>query len=81
LTAYNIEVFMLGFAGQKAREFNDFLPAYMKEPVKQELRNARYSNSVIADVELAFELDLLSQDALVLLGAKDLRDSGAWKNK
>ena len=72
---------MLGFAGQKAREFSDFLPAYMKEPVKQEFKDARYSKAVVFDVELAFELDLLSQDALVLLGAKDLRDSGAWKNK
>lgn len=81
LTAYNVEAFMLGFAGQKVRSFDDFLPAFMKEPVKDEFVNARYSKSVVFDVELAFELDLLSQDALVLLGAKELRESGAWKKK
>lgn len=72
---------MLGFAGQQVRPFDDFLPAFMKEPVKDEISDARYSKAVVFDVELAFELDLLSQDALVLLGAKDLRESGAWKKK
>lgn len=72
---------MMGFASQKVRDFNDFLPAFMKPPVKNEFKDARYSNAVVRDVELAFELDLLSQDALVLLGAKELRDSGAWKNR
>lgn len=61
-------------------EFTEWLEPWMRPITGDEKpRSNFYSEAVIADVDLAFKLDLLSQDALIALGPKRLRASGAFR--
>ena len=68
------------FAGAKHESYVEFLEPWMRP----ELGGARpavegvFSAAVAADVDLAFDLKVLSQAALVALGPKRLRASGAF---
>ena len=68
------------FAGAKHESYVEFLEPWMRP----ELGDAKpatervFSAAVAADVDLAFDLKVLSQAALVALGPKRLRASGAF---
>lgn len=68
------------FLGVKHESFEEFLEVWMRPtggaPKPRALPT--FSPAAVADVDLAFDLGLLSQDALVALGPKRLRDSGAF---
>lgn len=51
---------------------------YMSPRRSDTPKRSAYSPAVIRDVKLAWKIGVFSQDALVLLGAKRLRDAGAW---
>lgn len=73
--AYSFE----SFAGGKPGEFNEWLPAFMRPTDdKRQAKRAFFSEAVARDVDLAFDLGLLSQAALAALGPKRLRESGAF---
>lgn len=79
MTAYRVEAFMNGFAGERTKDFEDWLPDYIKPPKAQ--LQGKYSPDVVASVEMLFKKNLLSQLALTMLDAAELRKSGAWANK
>lgn len=67
------------FAGGKPGEFLEWTPAFLRPKNASEPRkSAFFSEAVVRDVDLAFDLDLLSQAALAALGPKRLRESGAF---
>jgi hypothetical protein len=69
------------FMGAKHESFEEFLEPWMRPLVSDERARERvnvFSASVIEDVHLAFDLGLLTQDALIALGPQRLRASGAW---
>lgn len=68
------------FLGVKYESFESYLEPWMRPDAGDERgeRRAFFSPGVIRDVDLAFDLGLLSQSALVALGPKRLRESGAF---
>lgn len=65
------------FAGGKPGPFLEWLPAWMRpEGGKTE---PFFTPTIVNDVDLAFQLDYLSQGALAALGPTRLRASGAFK--
>lgn len=73
--AYSFE----SFAGGKPGEFNEWLPGFMRPTDEnRQTRRAFFSEAVVRDVDLAFDLGFLSQAALAALGPKRLRESGAF---
>lgn len=76
--AYSFE----SFAGAKPPDFREWLPSFMRPAFAGETRalaRPEFSEQVVADVDLAFDLGYLSQAALVALGPKRLRASGAFR--
>ena len=68
------------FAGAKHESFTEFLEPWMRPDVDEPSRvESVFSAGLAADVDLAFDLGLLSQAALVALGPKRLRAAGAFK--
>lgn len=69
------------FAGAKHTSYVEWLEPWMR-PATGNTRTAAehaFSPDAVADVDLAFDLGILSQDALVALGPIRLRQSGAFK--
>lgn len=66
------------FAGAKHDDFLQFLPAWMRPETGNGPHQPAFSAAVVADVDLAFDLGYLSQDALIALGPKRLRSAGAF---
>jgi hypothetical protein len=67
------------FAGAKHQSFVDFLEPWMRpEALRTTAKHAFYPKAVVEGVNLAFDLGFLSQAALVALGPKRLRESGAF---
>lgn len=69
------------FAGAKYPSFTEYLEPWMR-PETGSTRVAAepaFSPAVAEDVDLAFDLGYLSQDALIALGPIRLRQSGAFK--
>lgn len=77
--AYSFE----SFAGAKHGDFAEWLPAFMRPDFEttDAVRAPEFSTAVATDVDLAFDLDLLSQAALIALGPKRLRAAGAFAPK
>ena len=74
--AYAFESFA---GGKKPGEFLEWVPAFLRPKSSAEPRKtAFFSEAVARDVDLAFDLDFLSQAALAALGPKRLRESGAF---
>lgn len=72
------------FAGAKHPDFGEWLPAFMRPDFGQSTANfgrPEFSATVVADVDLAFDLGFLSQAALIALGPKRLRAAGAFAPK
>lgn len=67
------------FAGAKYDDFNAYLEPWMRPDQEAPPTDAVFSKAVAADVDLAFDLGLLSQAALNALGPKRLRAAGAFK--
>lgn len=68
------------FAGADHNNFLEFLPAWMRPDQEGDAPAASvFSAAVAADVDLAFDLGFLSQDALIALGSKRLRAAGAFR--
>lgn len=68
------------FAGGKPGPFDLWLPEWMRPFTQARAADqSDFSPSLVADVELAFKLDLLSQEALAALGPTRLRRAGAFK--
>lgn len=72
-----------GFAsGKSPGAFLEWLPAWMRPATGGAERaddRPAFTAGVVADVELAFRLDLLSQAALAALGPTRLRRAGAFQ--
>ena len=68
------------FAGAKHESYVEFLEPWMRPELGDAKPSAEgvFSAAVAADVDLAFDLKVLSQAALVALGPKRLRASGAF---
>lgn len=72
------------FAGAKHADFMEWLPAHLRPDMGGTTAgHARpeFSPAAIADVDLAYDLGHLSQAALIALGPKRLRASGAFAPK
>lgn len=68
------------FAGAKHDSFLAFLEPWMRPELPEAARaDSAFSKQVAEDVDLAFDLGLLSQAALNALGPKRLRAAGAFK--
>lgn len=66
-------------SGGKAEPFLEWLPGFARPTLDGETRKqAFFSEAVVKDVDLAFDLGYLSQAALAALGPKRLRESGAF---
>lgn len=69
------------FAGAKHQDFWAWLPAHVRPDLGDQspaVQRVEFSAAVVADVDLAFDLGYLSQDALIALGPKRLRAAGAF---
>jgi hypothetical protein len=67
------------FAGAKHESYPAFLEPWMRpEALRTTAKRAFYPKAVVEGVNLAFDLGFLSQAALVALGPKRLRESGAF---
>lgn len=69
----------LAFAGARPPDFKEWLPGWMNPYSTTPKKEPTYSAALAADVDLAFQLGLLSQVALVALGPKRLREAGAFQ--
>lgn len=66
------------FAGGKPGEFTDWLPAFLTPDGGRRDVRRFFSEAVVRDVDLAYDLGFLSQAALAALGPKRLRESNAF---
>lgn len=66
------------FLGAKHESYVEFLEPWMRPRDTGGRRESFFSADVVAGVDLAFDLGYLSQAALVALGPKRLRASGAF---
>lgn len=72
------------FAGAKHPDFWEWLPSHLRPDLGDGPAahvRPEFSATVAADVDLAFDLGFLSQAALIALGPKRLRASGAFAAK
>jgi hypothetical protein len=73
---YAVETFL----GAKHPSYLEFLEPWMRPDTGDKSpTESVFSPLVAADVDLAFDLGFLSQDALISLGPKRLRAAGAFK--
>ena len=68
------------FAGAKHQSYVEWLEPWMRPDTDDDKpKESVFSAAVAEDVDLAFDLGLLSQAALAALGPKRLRAAGAFK--
>ncbi len=69
-----------GFAGGKDDDFHEWLEPWMRPHTGAERKHEApaFSPMAVADVDLAWDLGLLSQDALIAFGPVRLRKAGAF---
>ena len=68
------------FAGAKHESYEQWLEPWMRpnDGAPKPKALPAFTPAAVADVDLAFDLGLLTQDALIALGPKRLRASGAF---
>ena len=82
----NASAARLGFAvehflGAKHESFAGFLEPWMRpnDGAPEPPRMAAFTPAAVEDIDLAFDLGYLGQDALIALGPNRLRHAGAFK--